>query len=284
MIRLREADLINPQAEAHYAFHSYFSAISTRPHCHDFYELFLLHSGSVRHHVNDQEQSLTAGALVFIRPDDRHYYQQIGQQDCQLLNLAFPERTLRALVDYLGPDFRPQRLLEAPLPPLAWLSEGEKEGLRKQLEAWNQTRLSAPLQGRLELRTLLAGIFTRCFPAEAPPHQRTGIGWLDELCQAMRQPSRFTGGVMEMYALAGKSPEHLARSFQRHLQTTPTAFVNGLRLDYAAALLTDSDRAILDIAFEAGFENLSHFYRLFNQRFGLSPRRYRQTYRRSAIP
>jgi AraC-like DNA-binding protein len=71
----------------------------------------------------------------------------------------------------------------------------------------------------------------------------------------------------------GVSPRYL----QRLLETAGTSFtakVNELRLQRAFDLLTKPQtqrRRIADIAFEAGFTDISHFNRLFRARFGDTP-------------
>lgn len=67
------------------------------------------------------------------------------------------------------------------------------------------------------------------------------------------------------------------RYLQRLLQETGKSFtehVNELRLERARALLaaTDDNRRVSDIAFEVGFSDLAHFYRLFRLRFGDTPK------------
>ena len=67
------------------------------------------------------------------------------------------------------------------------------------------------------------------------------------------------------------------RYVQRLLQETGKSFterVNELRLDRAFALLAaaDGNRRVSDIAFEVGFSDLAHFYRLFKSRFGDTPK------------
>ena len=44
----------------------------------------------------------------------------------------------------------------------------------------------------------------------------------------------------------------------------------------AARLLRRSDLNIQQIIAQVGYENTSYFYRLFHERYGLSPREYRQ--------
>ena len=47
-------------------------------------------------------------------------------------------------------------------------------------------------------------------------------------------------------------------------------------LQRAARLLRRSDLNIQQIIAQVGYENTSYFYRLFHERYGLSPREYRQ--------
>ena len=48
------------------------------------------------------------------------------------------------------------------------------------------------------------------------------------------------------------------------------------RVETAARLLRRSDLNIQQIISMVGYENTSYFYRLFHERYGLSPREYRQ--------
>jgi AraC-like DNA-binding protein len=56
------------------------------------------------------------------------------------------------------------------------------------------------------------------------------------------------------------------------------------RLDYASLLIGTSSKSINDIAFESGFENNSHFSRVFRDRFGVSPLQYKKQLMPSLIP
>jgi AraC-like DNA-binding protein len=47
--------------------------------------------------------------------------------------------------------------------------------------------------------------------------------------------------------------------------------LTALRLDYAAKLLTINQSSIAGAAFSSGYQDLSHFYRVFKQKFGTSP-------------
>lgn len=100
----------------------------------------------------------------------------------------------------------------------------------------------------------------------------------------MEKKENFTEGLARMQELAGKSHEHICREFKKRLNITPTEFINSLRLNYAKNLLMNSDESIIDIAMEAGFGNLSHFYHLFRKQYNISPSDFRKKYQESIIP
>jgi AraC family L-rhamnose operon regulatory protein RhaS len=55
--------------------------------------------------------------------------------------------------------------------------------------------------------------------------------------------------------------------------------VQRLRMDYAAKLLGSTERSVTAIAFECGFEELSHFHHSFKASYGTTPLAYRQKFR-----
>ena len=76
----------------------------------------------------------------------------------------------------------------------------------------------------------------------------------------------------------GLSQSHFMKFFKNTMGTTFTNYLNDYRLTLSSRLLVSSDSSILDIAAEAGFENLSYFNRLFKKRFGVTPREYRKAF------
>lgn len=55
--------------------------------------------------------------------------------------------------------------------------------------------------------------------------------------------------------------------------------VHRLRIDYAAKLLVSTERSVTAIAFECGFEDLSHFHHSFKAAHGRTPLAYRAQFR-----
>ncbi len=76
---------------------------------------------------------------------------------------------------------------------------------------------------------------------------------------------------------AGLGRRRFAAVFRRVVGVSPYRYILNLRLDAAAASLSEHRRSsILDLALEAGFGDLSEFTRAFHARFGMPPGRFRR--------
>ena len=83
----------------------------------------------------------------------------------------------------------------------------------------------------------------------------------------------------EAAAQAGVSPFHFLRLFAAVLGVTPHQYLVRSRLRHAARLLAEDERAVTDIAYDVGFDDLSNFVRSFHRAAGVSPLEFRQASR-----
>jgi AraC-like DNA-binding protein len=74
------------------------------------------------------------------------------------------------------------------------------------------------------------------------------------------------------------SPAHFSREFRRTFGETPHQYLLTRRLERAAALLRNTDRAVADICMTVGLRSVGSFTSSFGRTFGLSPTAYRASY------
>ena len=282
-LTLRSAKIIDPEIEGHYAYFPFVDQISTQEHYHDFYEVFLIVTGSIIHHVNQESLHLTSGTLVFIRPNDSHYFSKYDNHNCALINLAFLTHTFVELCAYLG--LGSDEVLHKPvLPPMLVLPTSEKIQRITQLQDWGRHLYRDKHHSRTALRALLASII----PSFVTTQTQDSVGntpyWLSELCYQMQQRQHTIEGRAALMRLANRSPEYVGRAFRQYLGTTPSQYINNLRLDYASDLLLQTDRPVIDICYDVGFGNLSHFYHVFKDRWNCSPLHFRKMNQRTLLP
>ncbi|AHG79281.1 AraC protein [Mannheimia varigena USDA-ARS-USMARC-1388] len=67
--------------------------------------------------------------------------------------------------------------------------------------------------------------------------------------------------------------------FQRTMQLTMKQYILMMRINHAKALLSDTNKSMLDISLTIGFSSISRFYDNFQKYTGMSPNKYRQQIR-----
>lgn len=69
----------------------------------------------------------------------------------------------------------------------------------------------------------------------------------------------------------------LSREIKKNTGQTYTELVQSKRLTQATYLLSNTTMNVSDIALAVGYENFSYFHRVFRQKYGCSPKKYRQS-------
>jgi len=84
--------------------------------------------------------------------------------------------------------------------------------------------------------------------------------------------------TLDAYAkLCNRSLSSFKRDFYNLYGESPARWLLNKRLGQAQKLLCNSSKSIVDISFEIGFENSTHFSHTFKNHFGVSPLKYRQS-------
>ena len=245
-----------------------------RPHCHDYFEVFLTLGGSAKHYVNDSYFDVSRGYLIFIRDTDVHDY-ICSEEGLEFFNLAFDKDTFESLFSYLGTGIDKKGLLEAQNPPTVRLSESETEKLHMRLAELNTLNFSNKAVLKTKMRSLLSEIFTGYFMTL--PQENSEIPfWLEYAYEKMKMPDNFIKGKQRFYELCGRTREHSSRSLSKYYGISISEYISDLRLCYAANLLNSSNLSATEVCFESGFKNLSWFYLEFEKKFGVSPKKYKQ--------
>ena len=88
----------------------------------------------------------------------------------------------------------------------------------------------------------------------------------------------------ELAELSGYTPSGFSRAFFRETGMRFSDYLTGLRINQACTLLTESERAITDICYDVGFNNVSNFNRRFIALTRMTPSAYRRRRRENEHP
>ena len=82
--------------------------------------------------------------------------------------------------------------------------------------------------------------------------------------------------LTRLAAEADMSEFHFSRMFKRTSGKSPSQYFIGLKMERARALLRETRKDVIEIAFQVGYSNPSHFAQVFRRETGLSPVEYRR--------
>lgn len=242
-------------------------------HDHDFFELFWVQNGTVRHHLPDGTKNLNEGSVIFLRPGHSHALQGKGEH-ALVVSLCIHPQTIKALAKR-HPSLKGH---------LFWSTGGPVQRHRdiRQLAALNHAAVQLE---RSAHDTLAAEAFLLplCADLTAEAYPETTPDWLANACIAAKDPQVFRDGAAGLVKLTGKAHPHISRMMRKHFGETPSDYINRIRMAHAArALTTDSD-PVAQIAQDCGIPNMSHFHKLFRAAHGLTPLQYRQKFQRQVV-
>jgi len=270
MIKYKEAGHIDPELLANPFWVESLSTVSPE-HTHEFYEFFLIKSGTCKHIVNGSTQLLKPGSLVFVRPDDTHRYERDGDTDCCFLNMPCRLSLIEETFTYLNEEEYKYGLLSTPLPQISMLSQLEMDELIRDFERIRMLSTIDRMKSRIHLKGVLIHIFTQYFFTREIMEQREIPLWLEHALSKIQLKENLNQGLQALYALSGRSVGHVNRAFRQYLHLTPTQYINQLKLHRARSLLLTTELPVVEIALESGFENISHFYHQFKKFYHQAP-------------
>jgi AraC family cel operon transcriptional repressor len=237
-------------------------------HGHDFAEFLWVEEGRGIHRINGKRVEMKAGDAAMIRPSDRHALIALPGEVFRLQNIAFNRETLDRLQSTYFSHKAVWFWTNGALPFTTTLDSEQRAALRAEYEGMRQ----AP-RDQLTIDSFLLNLF-RLLGRSHEAHSGCP-DWLEHAIRRFESEDDLAGGVQRFFQLAGRSPEHVARTMQKHCGISPTEWVNTRRLEHATRLLESSSLPVTEVAAICGFENLSYFHRCFRARQGTTPRSHR---------
>lgn len=252
-------------------------------HTHNYVELIYMCSGSTTHIVNDTQVVLNSGELLFLNQNAVQEILPAGENDVAVNFIILPEFFDQALYmigeeENLIRDFLVECLR----------GEGSSAGY-----------LHFRVSGVLPIQNLVENLIwtIRNNQQNKRSINQVTMGLL--FLQLMNHTDKVESGRDNldqglMLAVLRYIEEHyrdgeltclaeelgydlywLSRKIRQLTGRTYTELVQTKRLAQAAFLLTNTGLPVARIGEAAGYDNLSYFYRIFREKYGMSPKQYR---------
>ncbi len=249
-----------------------------RPHCHPWFELFYVESGSCRFFIEDTMYDVSAGDFLLIPPEVFHstrYLSGACRRDTVHFFRGDLEDTVAALLPQGEGFFAATRMFQTPED-----LQGQMAGLFARMlreERVGDARTAPMLRALLQELFLLCGRACR-FPDSLPADIHTTDRQIVQAARFIR--GHFTERITaaDIARAAGYSPNYLSRKFRDSVGIGLHQYLVFLRLQYAAVQLVTTGDPITEIAFRCGFSDSNHFKDAFKKKYGVTPRAYRKQF------
>ena len=83
--------------------------------------------------------------------------------------------------------------------------------------------------------------------------------------------------IENLAGMINVSPDYFTKMFKDSIGKTPIEYINGMRVNTAMQLLSETESSMADIAEQTGFCNPNYFHKIFKQYIDLSPLAYRKS-------
>ena len=227
-------------------------------------EIILVLGGTGKARYGTRELALTEGDIVAVNAEVLHrlytdadfsYYYLIVDESFCLENGIFIDRLS------LDPIFH----------------DGEAAALyQKVAEEFSHEAEKSPLgatRRRAAVLALLLSLYEKHATPTAASTPSTTVAeeYVKRVLRHMNDRYNEKMTLESLAALCGITKFHLAREFKRYTGQTVLSYLNTLRCERAALLISEG-KSVTEAAFATGFESLSYFSRTYKRIFGSSPK------------
>ncbi|XID90324.1 helix-turn-helix domain-containing protein [Paenibacillaceae bacterium WGS1546] len=258
-------------------------------HTHDFVELVFVVSGNAMHEMAGNRYTLREGDVFVIEPNIFHSYTATGEETIvynALFDPDFLRRELDSLIQlpafvqffYLLPFLRRSDSF-VPYQPL----EEEQRSVILHHLSYIHSEYAAQREGwQLLVKTrwieclVWLSRFLKDKPGAAPRPTVGDRNWIGSVCYFIEREFRQPLTLEQVSRLCGMSVSSFTAKFRAATGSSLVDYKHKIQIRHACRLLAETDRKITDIAYEAGFGDISFFNKIFRKHRGMTPKEYRR--------
>jgi AraC-like DNA-binding protein/mannose-6-phosphate isomerase-like protein (cupin superfamily) len=261
-------------------------------HRHEYMQINYVYQGRGRHVVSDHEFDIVKGDIFVIPPYIPHRILPFKNMDIEIFefefNMEFVNQNINSIENiksffdfaYIEPFLVTENQVKPRL-NLAGKIQLEVEDILSEVMAEYKNRyVGFELMIKSLLLKLLVVVgreFSRNIEDE--PDNVLYDRHKDSILKAIQYIEENYSQDLSIEDVAQKamlSQSYFCYLFKNITSKTFTEYVNNLRISKTMELLKNTNNRVLDICYEAGFNNICYYNRLFKQRTGVSPTAFRK--------
>lgn len=257
-----------------------YTEFSTESHVHrDFYEFSLIIVGAFDNVYMGKHHNLEKNTLIFFKAGERHAIYSMAPNSLHF-SFIIKEELMESLFEQFFPNQSMAQLptyVERQLPPI----EGEylahiasqlmDNSIRKERNQW--------------MHRFLFNALSSCMMTPQPAERLTSTEqYVTDLLARLNTYTYLHHKVSEIYRDYPLAQSILISKFKERTGYTIVQYHTMKKLDYAAQLLTSPRLvSVTEVCANLNFSSLSHFSKIFKERFSVTPKEYQRLHARYQI-
>ena len=261
--------------------HTRFAAFPA--HSHDYVEILYMLRGQTVHELPGREPlTLSAGELLMMNCQATHAIRLCGEEDVGvnfIVQPAFFDEALTAV----GPSNALGRFLMDALKrgestvPYLHFRVAQVQAVQSLLESILFSMLDGHPAGQRMLKTAMTLLMMHLLEhtGQLSLPETGGNALVVAALEEIRQ-NYATISLKDFAAAHHVSAAYLSQTVRRATGESCTRLIQRQRMVQARRLLRETELPVSDVCAAVGYANTGHFYHLFQQETGMSPREYRE--------
>lgn len=249
-------------------------------HRHDYVEVVYMCTGQTTHIVNGERITLRQGELLFLGQKATHEICRAEKDDVAINFIVLPQffsNTLAAVGDETTSlkSFLVDCLFNQNMGPgYLHFHVSDNKVVQNLVENLLFTLLTDTASRRKVSQMTMTLLFLQLLDNTDKLEWASREELILKLLRYV-EDHYADGSLSEAATLLHTDIYTLSRSIRKHTGKTFTVLLQEKRLSQASFYLRNTDRSVDDISLAVGYENISYFHRIFRQKYGVSPAKYR---------
>lgn len=239
---------------------------SNEEHSHDFYEIITAFSGAIHQKVNGRVYHQKPGDICILRPGDCH----LQSRQAEKIKACVCSISAAVVDPFLAAFDVKKRICSAKDGVIFHVHSQQAQTLQ---QAFEQLQCYSGQQKIDQGKIIISMLLQFYLQFENGEH----VDWIDRITREMNTPENLAEGVSALQRIANLSHPQLCRVFRKTIDQTPQQFIKELRLNYAYAMICNTNEPFEKIAAMVGYASFSHFSDIFKKHFRQSPSALRKT-------
>ncbi len=251
-------------------------------HWHHEYEILIVTQGEISVNIDNSVYKLKEGQFVFIASRQLHSCIALCENECAYTSVVFDISLLVNLSHDIDQTtyFSPLLCKEISLPTVLEEQNTYNEIIYNHVTSIASLYAKSNSTFTLQIKGHLYFIFAILFEysVKSSPLTQSQIRNISQVKNVLRYIDEHIYEPLSTDSLSQVlcvSNEHFCRLFKKTTGRTPVDYINNKKMIKAAELLQVGDKKIIEVAFLLGYNNLSHFNRLFKRYMKKLPKEYK---------